>query len=206
VDTEKKVLQASERKEEERRQWREQTKELDASKFVFLDESGSNIALTRLYARAPRGKRARGSIPRNRGKNMTLIASLSLQGVGESLILDGSANTEVFEIYVEQILAPSLEPGQMVIMDNLRIHKGNKVRQLIEARGCQVLFLPAYSPDLSPIEEAFSKVKAVLRRIGARTREALQEALEYALTTISASDAFGWFSHCGYLPATTAEL
>jgi transposase len=198
VDTEKKVLQASERKEEERRQWREQTQELDARKFVFLDESGSNIALTRLYARAPKGKRAHGSLPRNRGKNMTLIASLSLQGLGESLILDGSANAEVFEIYVEQILAPSLQPGQMVIMDNLSIHKGNKVRQLIEAQGCQLLFLPAYSPDLSPIEEAFSKVKAVLRRIGARTREALQEALEYALTTVSASDASGWFSHCGY--------
>ena len=125
---------------------------------------------------------------------MTLISSLSLQGLGASLILDGSANTELFEIYIERILAPSLEPGQMVIMDNLRIHKGNKVRQLIEARGCQVLFLPAYSPDLSPIEEAFSKIKAILRRIGARTREALQEALEYALTTVSASDASGWFS------------
>lgn len=137
-------------------------------------------------------------MPRNRGKNMTLIASLSLQGLGEALILDGSANGEVFEIYVEQILAPSLQPGQMVIMDNVSIHKGKKVRQLIEARGCQLLFLPAYSPDLSPIEEAFSKVKAVLRRIGARTREALQEALEYALTTVSASDASGWFSHCGY--------
>jgi transposase len=137
---------------------------------------------------------------------MTLIASLSLQGLGESLILDGSANTEVFEIYIEQILAPSLEPGQMVIMENLSIHKGKKVQQFIEARGCQVLFLPAYSPDLSPIEEAFSKVKAVLRRIGARTREALQEALAYAITTVSASDASGWFSHCGYFPAATAEL
>src|SRR5947209_14422973 len=133
---------------------------------------------------------------------MTVIASLSLRGMGEALILDGAANAEIFELYIEQILAPSLQPGQIVIMDNLSIHKGNKVRQLIEARGCQVLFLPAYSPDLSPIEEAFSKVKAVLRRIGARTREALQEALEYALTTISVSDASGWFSHCGYLPAT----
>jgi transposase len=198
VDTKKKVLQASERKEEARRQWREQTKELDASHFVFLDESGSNIALTRLYARAPKGKRVTGSIPRNRGKNMTVISSLTLQGIGESLIVDGAANSELFEIYIEQMLAPSLAPGQIVIMDNLSIHKGQKVRQAIEARGCEVLFLPAYSPDLSPIEEAFSKIKAVLRRIGARTREALQQALEYALTTVSASDAAGWFSHCGY--------
>jgi len=171
-----------------------------------LDESGSNIALTRLYARAPKGKRARGSIPRNRGKNMTLISSLSLQGIGESLIVDGAANTELFEIYIEQILAPSLHAGQIVIMDNLKIHKGQKVRQAIEARECQLLFLPAYSPDLSPIEEAFSKIKAVLRRRGARTREALQAALEYALTTVSVADATGWFSHCGYLPAATAEL
>ena len=137
---------------------------------------------------------------------MTLITSLTLQGLGESLILDGSANGELFEIYVEQILAPSLRPGQIVIMDNVSIHKGKKVRQLIEARGCQLLFLPAYSPDLSPIEEAFSKVKAVLRRIGARTREALQAALEYALTTVSASAAAGWFSHCGYFPAAPVEL
>jgi transposase len=201
VDTEKKVLQASERKEAERSQWREQTKELDASKLVFLDESGSNIALTRLYARAPKGKRAQGSIPRNRGKNLTLMASLSLRGMGEALILDGAANTEVFEIYIEQILAPSLQPGQMVIMDNLSIHKGKKVRQLIEARGCQVLFLPPYSPDLSPIEEAFSKIKAFLRRVGARTREALQEALEQALLTITETDASGWFRHCGYSQA-----
>ena len=137
---------------------------------------------------------------------MTLLASLSLRGMGEALILDGAANTQLFEIYIEQILAPSLLPGQIVIMDNLSIHKGKKVREIIQARGCQLLFLPAYSPDLSPIEEAFSKIKAILRRIGARTREALQEALEYALTTVSASDASGWFSHCGYRPAATAEF
>jgi transposase len=201
VDAEKKVLEASERKEEERSHWREYTKELDASKFVFVDESGSNIALTRLYARAPKGKRARGSIPRNRGKNMTLMAALSLRGMGEALIVDGAANTQLFELSIEQILAPSLEPGQMVILENLSIHKGNKVRRLIQARGCQVLFLPAYSPDLSPIEEAFSKIKARLPRLGARRREALQEALEQALLTITEADASGWFHHCGYAPA-----
>ena len=206
VDQEKKVLQASERKEEERQQWKDKAKKLDRRKFVFLDESGSNIALTRVYARAPKGKRAYGSIPRNRGKNMTVIASLTLEGIGEALILDGAANTEFFEIYVEQILLPSLEPGQIVIMDNASIHKGKKVQHLIEARNCQVLFLPAYSPDFSPIEEAFSKIKSVLRQKGARTREALQEALEYALTTVAATDARGWFSHCGYLPAAPAEL
>lgn len=202
----KKVLQASERNEEERQQWMEKAKELDAKKCRMIDESGSNMALTRLSARAPKGKRAYGSVPRNRRKNMTVISCLSREGLGESFIVDGAPNGELFEKYIEQILAPSLRPGEIVIMDNLSIHKGEKVRQLIEARDCQLLFLPAYSPDLSPIEEAFSKVKAVLRRIGPRTREALQEALEDALTTVTANDAAGWFRHCGYSCEVPAKL
>jgi transposase len=137
---------------------------------------------------------------------MTVISSLTFQGLGESLIFDGAANAELFERYIEQILTPSLHPGQIVIMDNLSIHKGLKVRKAIEARGCQLLFLPAYSPDFSPIEEAFSKMKTVLRQKGARTREALQEALAYALTTVSATDALGWFSHCGYESAASDGL
>ena len=171
----------------------------------MVDECGSNIALTPLYARAPKGQRAYGSIPRNRGKNMTLIAALSWQGMTESLILDGAANGAVFERYVEQVLAPSLTAGQIVVMDNLSIHKGVKVRNAIEARGCQLLFLPSYSPDLSPIEEAFSKLKAALRRASARTREALEEAICQALPLITAQDARGWFAHCGYLPAEQAS-
>jgi transposase len=119
-------------------------------------------------------------------------------GIGEAFLLEGSADTAVFELYVEQILAPSLHPGQIVIMDNLNTHTGEKVRQAIEARGCQLQFLPSYSPDLSPIEEAFSKLKAVLRRMGARTPEVLQEAIGQALLTITARDARGWFTHCGY--------
>src|ERR1051326_7176755 len=107
--------------------------------------------------------------------NITLLASLSLQGMGGALVLEGSADTTVFEIYVEQMLAPSLQAGQIVVMDNLSTHTGAKVRQAIEARGCQLLFLPSYSPDLSPIEDAFSKLKAFLRRVEARTQEALQE-------------------------------
>jgi transposase len=201
VDAEKKTLTASERKEEERNHWKEQAKELDPNTLVFLDESGSNIALTRLYARSPRGTRAWGSLPRNRRKNVTVLASLSLSGIGETMILEGAANAQVFELYLEQILAPSLQRGQIVIMDNLSIHKGQKVREIIEARGCHLLFLPAYSPDFSPIEEAFSKVKAVLRRVGARTHEALQEAIGQALLTVTATDASGWFTHCGYPPA-----
>jgi transposase len=194
----KKTLRASEQKEAERAAWREQAQTLDASKLVFLDECGSNIALTRLYGRSPKGMRAYGSVPRNRRANITLLASLSLQGMGEALILEGSADTTAFEIYIEQILAPSLQAGQIVILDNLSTHTGEKARQAIEARGCQLRFLPSYSPDFSPIEEAFSKLKAFLRRTGARTPETLQEALGQALLTITAHDALGWFTHCGY--------
>ncbi len=137
-------------------------------------------------------------MPRNRGKNTTLIASLSVEGVGASMIIEGAANGVAFEAYVEQVLVPSLVKGQIVVMDNLRVHKSARVRQLIEEQGCQLLFLPAYSPDFSPIEETFSKVKAFLRRTKARTQEALQEALTQALLTVTSQDAQGWFKHCGY--------
>ncbi len=201
LDAEKKSLAASERREEERASFREQVKPLDANRLVFVDESGCNVALTPLYARAPRGQRAHGSVPRNRGKNTTLLASLSVEGIGASLLLEGATNAAAFEVYLEQILLPSLAPGQIVVMDNLSAHKGARVRQLIEERGCQLLFLPAYSPDFSPIEETFSKIKAFLRRVGARTREALEEAIAQALETVTSQDAHGWFGHCGYLPS-----
>lgn len=205
MDAKKKTLGASERNEEARAAWREHCKQLDARKLIVIDESGSNIGLTPLYARAPKGRRAYGSTPRNRGKNTTLIASLTFEGMGESMIIEGSANAAAFERYVEEILAPSLSPGQIVIMDNLAAHKGKKVEDLIQARGSQLLFLPSYSPDFSPIEETFSKVKIFLRRAGARTREALQDAICQALLTVTAQDAHGWFGHCGYLPANEDE-
>jgi transposase len=122
------------------------------------------------------------------------------------MILEGSVNTLAFEAYVEHILAPSLTAGQMVVLDNLHAHKGARVRQLIEEKGCELVFLPAYSPDYSPIEETFSKLKAFLRRVGARTHEALQEAIGQALETVTAQDALGWFTHCGYPPARANEL
>jgi|GraSoiStandDraft_60_1057301.scaffolds.fasta_scaffold334457_1 transposase len=173
-------------------------KECEAKQWVFVDECGSNIALTPLYARAPKGQRATDSVPRNRGKNTTLIASLSVEGIGASMIIEGAANGAAFEAYVEHILVPSLQEGQMVVMDNLRVHKTARVRQLIEKKGCQLRFLPAYSPDFSPIEEAFSKLKTVLRRSKARTRETLEEAIVQALLTVTSQDAHGWFEHGGY--------
>jgi len=174
-------------------------KECDPKQLVVVDECGSNIALTPLYARAPKGQRATDSVPRNRGKNTTLIASLSLEGVGASMIIEGAANSAAFEAYVEHILVPSLHQGQIVVMDNLRVHKTARVRQLIEDKGCQLRFLPAYSPDFSPIEEAFSKLKTGLRRRKARTREALEEAIAQELLTVTSQDACGWFEHCGYV-------
>ncbi|HEU5378369.1 MAG TPA: IS630 family transposase [Ktedonobacteraceae bacterium] len=191
---------ATERDEAARAEWRAQCQPLDREQLVIVDECGSNIALTPLYGRAPKGQRAVGAVPRNYGKNTTLIASLTLQGMGEAFLLEGAADTNAFEIYIEQVLAPSLQPGQIVVLDNGSIHQGKRVRQAIEAQGCSLLFLPAYSPDFSPIEEAFSKLKAVLRRIGARTQKALWEAIAQALQTITAQDALGWFTHCGYFP------
>lgn len=188
------------RSEVARAAWHDLTPHLPADRLLFLDECGSHIALTPLYARAPRGQRAVGIVPRNRRANTTLIAGLSLEGMQAPLILEGAVDALTFEAYVEQVLAASLSPGQVVVLDNLSVHTGERVSQAITERGCQVLFLPAYSPDLTPIEEAFSKLKTFLRRVGARTSEALVEAIGQALERITAQDAHGWFWHCGYLP------
>ena len=141
-----------------------------------------------------------GKVPRNRGKNTTLLASMSTQGMGPCVAVEGATNARVFEAYVVQILAPTLRPGRVVVLDNLSAHKGERVKELVEAHGCELLFLPAYSPDFSPIEEAFWKLKARLRREKARTKEALVEAIGRALDAITPEDAEGWFGHCGYEP------
>ncbi len=166
-----------------------------------MDECGAHTSMTRLYARAPRGERAYGKVPRNRGPNTTLLASMTRRGMGPCLAVEGPTTKAVFEAYVEQVLAPSLRPGQVVILDNLGAHKGERVRELIEGRGCSLLFLPPYSPDFSPIEEAFSKIKALLRKAAVRVRGALVEAIGRAISAVTPEDALGFFSHCGYLPA-----
>ncbi len=155
--------------------------------------------MTRLRARAPRGERAYdGRVPRNRGRNTTLLASMGSEGMGPCLAVEGATTKAVFEAYVERVLAPSLSPGQVVVLDNLGAHRGDRVRELVEARGCELLFLPPYSPDFSPIEEAFSKLKALLRKAAARDRGSLVEAIGTALSAITARDASGFFGHCGY--------
>ncbi len=192
------MLGATERNESARDEHRERVARRAADDFVVVDECGSNINLTPIYARAPKGARAYGHVPRNTDKNTTLIASITTAGMGPAMMLEGATDTAAFEAYVEHFLAPALSPGKVVVIDNLSAHKRGRVRALIEARGCELYYLPAYSPDLSPIEEAFSKFKALLRRAEARTREMLQAAIAQALQQITALDAQGYFAHCGY--------
>ncbi len=137
-------------------------------------------------------------MPRNWGANVALLASMGAEGMGPCLAVEGATTRDVLEAYLERVLAPSLRQGRVVVMDNLSAHKTDRVRELIEGRGCELLYLPPYSPDLNPIEEAFAKVKALLRRAGARTREALIEAMGRALDAVTATDARGFFEHRGY--------
>lgn len=165
---------------------------------MFVDECGSNLGLTPTHARAPRGERAVGTAPRNRGKNTTTVTALGPDGMGPALMLEGGVTKAAFEAYVERLLAPTLRPGQIVVLDNLSAHHGARTRELIEARGAERWFLPSYSPDLTPIEGAFGKLKAGLRRAEARRQEALVEAIRAGLAAITPADAHGWFTHCGY--------
>ncbi len=199
LDAQKKTVAAAERDEEQRRLFRAQIATREATDFVIVDETGSNINLTPRYARAPRGERAYGRIPRNTPANSTLIAAMTTAGMGAAMVLDGATDTLAFEVYVEHFLVPTVRRGQVVVLDNLSAHKGTRVRELITGAGCEVWYLPSYSPDLSPIEEAFSKLKTLLRRAAARTKEALLDAIGMALSEITGSDAQGYFTHCGFI-------
>jgi transposase len=138
------------------------------------------------------------SVPRKRGKNTTLLSSMTLGGMGPSLAVKGATTARVFETYVEKVLAPKLKEEQIVVMDNLGAHRPKRVRELIEQQGCQLIYLPSYSPDYNPIEEAFAKIKNLLRKAAARTKEALGEAIGVALSVVRAADARGFFEHAGY--------
>jgi transposase len=178
--------------------WRMEVGRIDPGRLVFVDEMGTHTSLAPLYAYAPIGERAFFEIPRNRGKNTTLLTSLHQGGMGPSMAVEGATTSRVFETYVERVLAPALRPGEVVVMDNLGAHRPKRVRELIEAMGCELIYLPSYSPDLNPIEEALSKIKHILRNIGARTKEALVEAMGRALAAVSTQDVRGFFVNCGY--------
>lgn len=202
LDAQKKTLAASERDEAARAAWRAAVAARDSAQFVFLDESSTHIALTRLYGWAPHDQRARGSAPRNRGHNLTLVAALAPDGLQVPWLIEGAMDTATFAWYITEHLGPTLRPGQVVVLDNLSVHKAASIRQALAARGCELLFLPPYSPDFTPIEQAFSKLKAILRGLGARTREALEQAVGLAVEAITRKDAMAWFAHAGYaLPA-----
>ncbi len=173
---------------------------VEPKRLIFVDECGTHTSLAPIYGYAPRGERLSVSVPRNRGKNTTLLSSMSLEGMGPSLAVEGTTTARVFETYVEKVLLPSLRAGQIIVMDKLSAHKPRRVRQLIEERGCELIYLPPYSPDLNPIEEAFSKIKNLLRKVAARSKEALEEAMDWALSAVSSEDARGYFEHAGYRP------
>ena len=194
----KKSLIASERDPWDRARFAVEQQDVDAADVVVIDEFGSNLDLTRRYARAPRGERAVAAIPRTTPPNTTTLSSLTSDGLGPSMLIEGGATSAVVEAYVEHILGPTLRPGQIVLLDNLSAHKSPRLRTLLAARGCRLWYLPSYSPDYSPIELAFAKVKAELRRCGARTREALETAIADALTLISPAEARAFFMHCGF--------
>lgn len=188
---------------ERRRTWREDQPELDAGRLIFIDETWAKTNMTRLRGRAPIGARLIDKVPHGHWLTTTLIAALGIGGVACSTVVDGPVNADVFGSFVEQVLGPTLKPGDVVVMDNLSSHKGVRVRSLIESRGARLEFLPPYSPDLNPIEMVFAKVKQLLRSLGARTKDALWNATQSVLDAITPSDAANCFRHCGYTPRQT---
>jgi transposase len=181
-----------------REAWASDTELVEVERLVFFDESGVNLAMTRTYARAPRGERAVGYVPKNWGESLTLSAGIALRGLIAPLRLVGSMTADVFEAYVEQFVCPELRAGDIVIVDNLSAHKRASLAGLVASVGASLKYLPPYSPDLSPIEPCWSKVKELIRAAAARTVEALDEAIVKALRAVSTTDARGWFGHCGY--------
>ncbi len=168
-------------------------------RLKFLDESGMNFGLTRLFGRAVPGHRVVEATPGHSGEHYTLLAALSLQGVQAPWVLEGAMDGAAFEVYIEQALLPILQRGDIVLMDNLSFHKAPRIRQLIESVGARLEFLPPYSPDLNPIELCWSKVKTILRTAKARTFEALLAALADAFSSVALCDIKAWFAHCGYI-------
>ncbi|MGC4108722.1 MAG: IS630 family transposase [Thermomicrobiales bacterium] len=171
---------------------------LDPEELVFLDETSTQTNLARTHGRAPKGERLAAAVPRNHGPNLTCLAALTATGVGPSLVFEGALDGAIFTQWVTEALVPSLRPGQVVILDNLSVHKVAAARAAIEAAGCQLRFLPAYSPDFNPIEQIFSRLKAHLRSVGARTIPALTDAIGVALNAVTAPQARATFRHAGY--------
>jgi transposase len=183
---------------EQRAGWHEQLKDVPLDKIVVIDESAAMTNMTRLRGRCDKGQRLVWPVPHGHWKVMTMIGAMTVKGVLAAVTVDAATDGEIFRRFVSEALAPNLKPGDVVVMDNLQAHKASGVKEAIEAAGARVLYLPPYSPDFSPIEPMWSKVKQLLRSIAARTIEALREAVAAALAAITQSDCQGFFRHCGY--------
>lgn len=194
----KKTMCAAERDEVVRQAWREVAETLPAQRVTVFDESGTYLDMASPYARAPQGERAEALERRNTGKNMTLLAGITLAGMTAPFVVAGAVTTAVMETYLQHVLLPTLQVGDIVILDNLSVHHAVSVIQLLTQHGCRVLFLPAYSPDFSPIENAFAKIKTCLRRRRAQTLDTLLDAIAYALDAITPWDAIGFFTNAGF--------
>jgi transposase len=173
--------------------------------LVFLDESGVTTEMTRRYGRAPRGERVAEATPAGHWRTLTLLGAITQQGLLAVMTIESPTDGDVFLAYLEQVLCPQLQPGQVVIMDNLSAHKVEGVRQLIHARGVRLLYLPPYSPDFNPIEQCWAKLKQILRSAKARTLPLLEDAITLAIAAITADNSSAWFRHCGYSDTSTVE-
>jgi transposase len=203
VGTQKKTLEASEQNTErvqalryEYRQWLDR---IDVRNLVFIDETGVNLGMVRRYGRGVGGERVYDQRPKNKGTNVTLIGAMSDTGLIAAMTMPGALDTASFLVFVEQVLLPVLWVGAIVVMDNLSVHEAAAAKALIESVGAEVKFLPPYSPDLSPIELCWSKLKELLRAAGARTYEALDTAISAAVERITEENALNWFQHCGVI-------
>ena len=204
MDVQKKSAHAAEQERadvaEAREAWFAAQPDLDPERLIFIDETWLNTKMARLRGRAPRGERLRSPIPHGHWRTTTFVAGLRLTGIDAPMVIDGPINGDSFLAYVRQVLVPTLRPGDTVIMDNLGSHKGAAVRKAIEAAGAELRFLPPYSPDFNPIENAFSKLKALLRKVAARTRDALWSAVGAALEAFTPDECRNYFSAAGYEP------
>ena len=191
-------MRAAERNNYKRGWFRRRARRLSQRRFIFVDETAVNTAMTRRYGRAPRGERAYDSAPRNYGAHTSVIGAMGLRGLVATLAVEGAVDAEVFNVYAKQVLGPRLRRGDVVVLDNLTAHRASRIEEVAEARGAQVLWLAPYSPDFNPIEQCWSKIKTFLRGVKARTAGALDEALAQAIGLVTKSDIRGWFKHCGY--------
>lgn len=180
--------------------WCDAQPDLDPSRLVFIDETWASTNMARTHGRAPRGQRLRAAIPHGHWKTTTFIAGLRISGMVAPMVLDGPINGELFQAYVDQVLVPELHPGDIVVMDNLGSHKGAGVREAIEAVGASLLYLPPYSPDFNPIENAFAKLKAMLRKAAERTVDGLWSAIGRIIDTLTPAECANYFAKAGYDP------